>query len=112
MAAIRVTRYSWFWKKKPGESEYTVSWKNPINQVVCSMDVKIIGEEQELSSALSQAANDLKKMYPTVFKSMSDNEQAVVTIDMPSVQSLDDDGLEMERQDEDIVEFWKGGEEI
>ena len=112
MAVTRVTRYSWFWKKKPGDGEYTVSWKNPINQVVCSMDVKIIGGEQELTSALSQAANDLKQIYPTVFRSMSDNEQAVVIIDTPSVQSLDDDGLEMERQDEDIVEFWKGGEEI
>ena len=112
MAVTKVTTYRWYWKKKTGtDDEYTVFWKDPLGELVCSMDVKIIGEEELVSSALSQAANDLKGMYPTVFKIMSDNAEAITVIDVPSPQSTDGDGMDTILE-EDVIEFKMGGEEI
>lgn len=112
MAVTKVTTYRWYWKKKTeSDDEYTVSWRNPLGGTVCAMGVKIVGEAELVSSALSQAANDLKGMFPTVFKSMADNAEAITVIDVPAPLSADGDGMDATIE-EDVIEFAMGGEEI
>ena len=104
--AVKITTYKWFYKPKSGSGEYTVSWKNPYGTVVCSMDVKVVGEHSEVINSLSLAADSLRKMYPTKFVSLDDPE-VITVIDTPSQQSTE--GGEDEAMDEEVIDFVKGG---
>ena len=70
--AVKITTYKWFYEPKSGLGEYTVSWKDPYGTVVCSMDVKVVGEHSEVMNSLSLAADSLRKMYPTKFVSLDE----------------------------------------
>ena len=103
-----ITRYKWYYKEKEGADEYSVYWKNPLGTIVCSMDLKVVGEEQLVLYALSQAAEDLKAMNPTVFVDLNDNEDAVEIIDNPSFISEEETEINAE---ETIIVYEKGGME-
>lgn len=104
--AVKITTYKWFYESKSGLGEYTVSWKDPYGAVVCSMDVKVVGEHSEVMNSLSLAADSLRRMHPTVFVSLDDPE-VITVIDTPSQQSTE--GGEEEPMDEEVIDFVKGG---
>ena len=106
--AVKITTYKWFYNPKSGLGEYTVSWKDPYGTVVCSMDVKVVGEHSEVMKSLSLAADSLRKMYPTKFVSLDDPE-VITVIDTPSPQSMENEDEPMMDTDEEVIDFVKGG---
>lgn len=104
--ALRITRYSWFYKRKAGEGEFSVMWKNPKGEIACSMDIKISGEEDDVLHSLSMAASDLKKANPTKFQFIEEEAYQTI-IDTPSTQAESGEGMAAE--DEKTIEYVKGG---